>query len=76
MTQSAFVRCRLDVGLALATYRYAAEHGITVSDTIRYALMLWTSRSGYLEAAQIASRRDINAAQNELRTHYRRKIPT
>lgn len=75
MTQRAFIRCRLDVGLALATYRYAAEHGITVSDTIRYALMLWTSRSGYLESAQIACRRDLNAAQKELRTHYRRKIP-
>lgn len=76
MTQRAFIRCRLDVGLALATYRYAAEHGITVSDTIRYALMLWTSRSGYLKAAQIASTKDLDAAQNELRSHYRRKIPT
>ena len=69
--QAAKIRVRLDLGLALAVYRYASEHQMTISDVVRFALIMWTSRAGYLTAAQTTYHADATAAHDELMSYYR-----
>ena len=69
--QMAKIRVRVDLGLALAVYRYAKEHQMTISDVVRFALITWTNKAGYLTGAQSSCQRDYDAAKTELQSYYR-----
>lgn len=69
--QMAKIRVRVDLGLALAVYRYATEHQMTISDVVRFALITWTNKAGYLTGAQSSCQRDYDAAKAELQSYYR-----
>lgn len=72
MRMTSSIRCRMDVGLALAIYRYATEHEITISQAIRYALISWVDRAGYHRPACTYVANSPDAALSELRSYQGR----